>query len=87
LPMPVIRDHSLPKLAVEIVKGRSKPKASSCCRCAGCRAHLGMAQSLPSAGQGLREPYRQCAGIPATCLDPSYAEKALQSFINLPGRL
>ena len=50
-------------------------------------AHPGMAQSLPSPGQRLREPDRKCTGIPTSRLYPPYAAKALQSFIDFPDRL
>src|SRR6202042_1614072 len=53
----------------------------------GRRAHLGVAQSLPSPRQGLRKPQPQCASISAACINPPDAAKALQSGMNFPDRL
>ena len=59
----------LPHLSVEIVK-RSDQAGSSGFRsptnALGRRAHLGVAQSLPSPRQGLRKPQPQCAYICAS---------------------
>jgi hypothetical protein len=42
----------------------------------GCRAYVGVAQSLPPPRQGLREPQPQYPGVPPTRINPPNAAKA-----------
>ena len=53
----------------------------------GRRTYLGLAQSLPPPGQGLREPQPQCLRLPPPGVNPPHAAKALQSSLDFPDGL